>query len=134
MRGPFAYRTSVAQCYKSSPALPNTKQEELPMRQTIRAFLTALFIGFIAGFAAPAVLAETMQQPAMHTQFTAEATLKATPIAFKTLEMSRMPSAVQPVCNAPKISCESFCFQCRGGRGSCMRDCANRGNPCVNKC
>lgn len=45
-----------------------------------------------------------------------------------------VPPAKTPVCSAPKISCESFCFRCRAGRNSCMRDCRDRGNPCVSPC
>lgn len=104
------------------------------MRVNTRAFLIALIVGFFCGLIVPTLRAENLQKGVVYEHTTTEAVQKATPIAFRTLELSRMPSATVPVCNAPKISCESFCYQCRGGRDSCLRDCRNRGHPCVGKC
>ncbi len=99
-----------------------------------RAFLIALIVGLVGGMTTSAIRADDLQKPAIQVEATAPALQKMAVLATKLPETMSLPSGVVPICSAPKISCESFCFQCRGGRGSCIRDCKNRGNPCVSPC
>ncbi len=99
-----------------------------------RAFLIALIVGLIGGMTTSAIRAADLQKPALQAEMGAPALQKVAVVGTNRPEAMSVPSMVVPICSAPKISCESFCFQCRGGRNSCIRDCKNRGNPCVSPC